>query len=79
MATIAIIGISPPRGVGAFIICIIMPKKTPPIRPAMIPLPISERMVILLSVIFLVITGNGANSSRKMSGFGIVSRKNPGN
>src|SRR3990170_4542462 len=37
MATIAIIGICPPSGVGALIACIIKPNTTPAIRPATAP------------------------------------------
>src|SRR5262249_39265385 len=43
---IAIIGISPPSGVGAVIICIIKPNTSPAIRPASAPIVILERMII---------------------------------
>jgi hypothetical protein len=46
IATIWIIGICLPSGVGAIIICIIIPKTTPATSPAMIPAPIFERISI---------------------------------
>jgi hypothetical protein len=46
LATIAIMGIRPPSSVGAFIICIMIPKTTPPTRPATMPLLMSECMII---------------------------------
>src|SRR3990167_9355244 len=39
-------GICPPSGVGAFIICIMTPKTTPPTRPDTMPLLTSERMIV---------------------------------
>lgn len=46
LATIAIIGISPPSGVGAVIICIIKPNTNPAIKPAIAPAVILERMIL---------------------------------
>jgi hypothetical protein len=47
IATIFIIGIVPPSGVGADISCIITPNAIPPMIPAMAPATILDRIASL--------------------------------